>query len=266
MGSGSRNYTMQRNYEFDTHDENGNCDGRTIEEWMDDIRKEWSPSRINANYIYLIFHIEGRDDNGMKKGVHAHGYGNFCETISQKVAIERTGCSSSKNCEEVRNKSKALRYMLHISEKAIKEEKYIYGEDRIEILLPDGEDEDKYRKKFHSMIKKSEEEEEIKDDKKLLKKIITDIANGVYGHDISINSVNAVGDVVESNTETYSVEQRVLMNDDARRLMFTNPTAKRAIESAISTLKSCDILYNKDVEIYRKNDLKKLGIKRRKSS
>lgn len=266
MGSGSRNYTMQRNYEFDTHDENGISDGRTIEEWMDDIRKDWSPSKLKAKYIYLIFHKDDTDDNGMLKGVHVHGYANFTETISQSVAIERTGCSSSKNCEEVRSKSNALRYMLHITEKAIKEEKYIYGEDKIEILLPDGEDKEKYRKKFHSMIKKSEEEEEIKDDKKLLKKIITDIANGVYGHDISIKSVNAIGDVVSGDIETYSVEQRVLMNDDARRLMFTNSSAKRAIESAISTLKSCDILYNKDVEICKKNDLKKLGIKRRKSS
>ena len=222
----SRNYSMQRNYKYESHDKDGNFNGLTEDEWKNRIREEWTCDRLKANYVVFIFHDSDTDENGILKELHVHGCANFTEAIPLSNAIKLSGCSSDKNCKQIgRKKAQAYRYLLHITEKAIKDKKYIYGEERLECSVAKGETFD-----YKKIIQASETEENEKDDRKLLQRIIENIRQGVYG-DGSI-----------ANGEAHKIYNNLLMDDDANRLMSIKPSNKRAIENAIEIKKETYVL------------------------
>lgn len=216
MSERTRNYTMQRNYDFDSHDENGNFNGLTEDEWKQQISDDWTCDKLNAKHITFVFHDKDLDDNGLPKSLHAHGCTNFVDAITQSEAIKRTGCSSDLNCTPIRNKANAYRYLLHITEKAIKADKHIYSEDELIIRVKDG-----VKFNYHKMIHASDEEEKEKDYNKLLNAVVQNIKNGCY---------DEVGKSVPSRQNIFN---KLLLNDDINNLVSINPKYRRYIENAI---------------------------------
>lgn len=213
----THNYTIQRNYKYESHDKDGNFNGLTEDEWKNRIREEWTCDRLKANYVVFIFHDKDVDENGIPKELHVHGCVNFENSIPQSNARKLAGCSSDKNCAPIgRKKSQAYRYLLHITEKAIKDKKYIYGEECLECSVAKGKTFD-YKKN----IQASETEENEKDDRKLLQRIIENIRQGAYG------------DGSSSQANIQVIYENLLLDDDANRLMSIKPSNKRAIENAI---------------------------------
>lgn len=223
----SHNYSMQRNYKYESHDKNGNFNGLTEDEWKNRIREEWTCDRLKAKSVVFVFHDSDTDENGILKELHAHGCVNFKEAIPLSNAIKLSGCSSDKNCEQIgrAKKAQAYRYLLHITEKAIKDKKYIYGEERLEYSIAKGEKFD-----FKKTIQASETEEGEKDDRKMLQQIIENIRQGVYG-----DGSTAYG-------EANKIYNNLLMDDNANRLMSIKPSNKRAIENAIEIKKETYLL------------------------
>lgn len=182
MAQGSRNYALQRNYEFDSHDENQQFNGLTIEDWKKQILNDWSPTNLKAKHVTIIFHYEDKDVNGIIKSLHAHGVTNEKETTSQSSMTKRSKCSCKENCTSIKeeNLPNAYRYLLHITEKAIQDKKHIYSENELVFLVADDEkfDIDDY----HSMIaRKVMQTEDEKKDKKLIDEAIKKILDGYYG-------------------------------------------------------------------------------------
>ena len=182
MAQGSRNYALQRNYEFDSHDENQQFNGLTIEDWKKQILNDWSPTNLKAKHVTIVFHYEDKDVNGIVKSMHAHAVTNEKETMSQSNMITHSKCSCENNCTSIKeeNLPNAYRYLLHITEKAIKDKKHIYGENELVFLVADGE---KFNiDDYHSMIaRKVTQTEDEKKDKKLINDTIKKILDGYYG-------------------------------------------------------------------------------------
>lgn len=212
----THNYSLQRNYDYESHDKDGNFNGLTEDEWRQRIREDWTCDKLNANHVTYIFHDKDTDDNGLLKKLHVHGCANFVSSLTQSEAIKRTGCSSDKNCKPINKKSQAYRYLLHITEQAISDGKHFYSEDELIILVADGKKFD-----YHKAVKANTDDEEEKEDAKRLKRIISAIQKGVYGDGgFRVNEL--------------SIYDKLLLDNDINELMSKKLTNKRAIENAIA--------------------------------
>lgn len=179
--SKTHNYVMQRNYAYETQHADSKHKGLTEEEWREKILEEWSWRNLKANYVVIIFHDKDKDkDTGEDKGLHAHGIGNFEQSLTQSEALKHSGCSSEDNCRPMKDKVKAYRYHLHITEKAIEDHKHIYSEDELIFSVADGKNFG--LKEYHKVIcKKNQQSEETKEDKKLIDETIKKILDAYYG-------------------------------------------------------------------------------------
>lgn len=208
--AGVRNYAFQRSYYFDSHDAQGNFNGLTEDAWKQMILQQWTCANLKANHVTVIFHSKDTDDHGNIKPLHAHACSNQQTSIPQTNMMKLTGCSCEENCEEINDKAQSYKYLLHITEQAIKERKHIYSEDELIIDVLPGQKYD-----FHAIIAGGKDKEE----KDALKKIISDIENDEYG----------TGDP----NDKVGIMTRLLIDNKVSHIMSTRPTNRRAIESAV---------------------------------
>lgn len=256
MAQGSRNYALQRNYEFDSHDENQQFNGLTIEDWKKQILNDWSPTNLKAKHVTIIFHCEDKEVNGILKSLHAHGITNEKETTSQSSMTKRSKCSCKDNCTSIKeeNLPNAYRYLLHITEKAIQDKKHIYGENELVFLVADGE---KFNiDDYHSMIaRKVIQTEDEKKDKKLINDTIKKILDGYYGTGfIVLNGaagLNIVGDAARFDKQPIIDE--VVKDSNVVLAMGRNPQLYTKVMNSIKLR----------VELTKSlfKDAKKLGIR-----
>lgn len=214
----SRNYVMQRSYKYESHDKNGKFNGLSVEDWKKKVLDDWTCDNLKANHVVIIFHSFDKDKKGKPIGIHAHNCTNFKDSIPQSNAMKLGKCSSENNCQPMDNKADAYRYLLHITEKAISEEKHIYSEDELIICVAKGKKFD-----YHKMIKisdKSEKKEMALNDKDKLKSILDAICLGAYG-----NGAKDIGRSI--------IRENVLLDEEANRLMCASRSNRGAIESAI---------------------------------
>lgn len=213
-----RYYTAQRNSYYDLHDENGNETGMTEEQWKDQIREEWSCKNLNADHVVLIFHETDTevDDHGneKKKHLHVHACIKFHDSITPSEALKRTKCSRESDCKMMKDKAQAYRYLLHITEKALSEHKYIYEYKALEIEVVKGKFD------YYKEIMKSADKEEITDEKKLLRKVLKDIASGKYD---------------EHLTKSNGVRRVLLLDERIGEMICKKSTYDRDIQHAIDT-------------------------------
>lgn len=216
-------YSGQRSYWYASHDENGNENGLTKEEWRKQIRDEWTPQKLNAHHVTIIFHdrCTTKDDHGniIEKPLHAHIIVYFINNITRTQAQKRLNCSRIDDVKVIKKgkRASAYRYLLHITEKAIKDKKHIYAEDEL-IVLKMTED-TKYD--YHKLILKSEEEEDVQEENTLVKKVIKEISNGVYDG----------ADIVDGYI--FTPMDKLLLIPEVANLMMKSQKHKRAIENAL---------------------------------
>ena len=171
-----RPYTMQRNYAYESHDADGKFNGLTEEQWKQQICDEWTSDNLKADYVCFIFHDKDKDDHGSPKPLHVHGCVYFKNPTSQSQAVELTGCSSDLNCKAINNKSQAYRYLLHITEQAIADEKHVYDEACLHTSVADGKNFD-----YHKTIKGSSKSDDDLKGEALIKQTVKKILAGEYG-------------------------------------------------------------------------------------
>lgn len=127
-------YDLQRSYYYDTHDADGNWSGETEDEWKDRIRKEWTFDNpdINADYMACVFH--GRDiepETGDAKGLHAHCLCHLKEAKTQTAMMAAAKISRMQSCAPVSSIAGSARYLIHVSEAALRAKKTIYLPDEV---------------------------------------------------------------------------------------------------------------------------------------
>ena len=240
--SKTHNYVMQRNYAYETQHEDSKYKGFTEKQWREKILEEWSWRNLKANYVVIIFHGDDKDkDTGVDKGLHVHGIGNFEQSLTQSEALKHSGCSNELNCQPMKDKMKAYRYLLHISEKAIEDAKHIYSEDELIFSVANGRTyglED-----YHKAIsKKVQQSEETKEARKLITKTINDIIAGKYG--------------AKNENDNTSIYDKIVVDDNIAKAMAQEPSLYRKVMNAISLQESRD----KIAVIEHEQELKEKGI------
>lgn len=216
------NYTAQRNYSYESHDADHNFNGLTEEEFKARIRAEWTPDKLKANSVVLIFHDADIGEDGTPTGLHAHAVINFEDALTPSNAMKRLGCSKQKDCREIKDSEHsvlAYRYLLHITEKAIDEGKHIYDEQYLEFYTADGKPFN-----YHKAISGAEaEKKETKDSRKMLKKILEDIAEGNYEKDLPDSECSKV----------TMIRDLILLDPAYKKILIKNPGYMAKIEKAL---------------------------------
>lgn len=130
-------WAVQRSYHYDTHDADGKLvSTETEDEWKARILKEWAYDNpaINADFVCRIFH--GRDvepQTGNPKGLHAHALVHLKDGKTQTAMMAAMGVTRAQSCAPVRTIAGAARYLIHVSEEALREKKTIYLPDEVDI-------------------------------------------------------------------------------------------------------------------------------------
>lgn len=121
-------FDVQRNYQYETHNALGEVISDITEpEWrtkvISDIRGFFENGVSEA---FCIFHDRDINDDGTSKGLHVHMVVTFIHNRTQTSAVKFFNASSVHNCEPCQSYVDSLRYLIHVSEKALNEQKYIY--------------------------------------------------------------------------------------------------------------------------------------------
>lgn len=124
-----RRFDVQRNYQFETHDDNGyQIDDITESEWRDKVTSEIKSLFDDSDIIevFYIFHDKDINDDGTSKGLHCHEVVTFNEGHTQSAVIKKLLASSVHNCLPCDNYTDSCRYLIHVSENALNDMKTIY--------------------------------------------------------------------------------------------------------------------------------------------
>lgn len=123
-------FDVQRNYQFETHDADGNQISFITEaEWRDKVTSEIRDLFNTSDIIkvFYIFHDKDINDDGTSKGLHVHFVVTFKEGHTQTSVVKKLGASSVHNCEPCESYVDSMRYLIHVSENALNEMKHIYS-------------------------------------------------------------------------------------------------------------------------------------------
>ena len=124
-----RKFDVQRNYQFETHDENGNkISDITESEWLEKVTAEIR-ELLNSGVteVFYVFHDKDNNDDGTSKGLHVHEVVTFKDPKTQTSVVKLLLASSVHNCSPCDSYVDSMRYLIHVSENALNEMKYIYS-------------------------------------------------------------------------------------------------------------------------------------------
>lgn len=126
-----RGYYVQRNYSYETLNTN-----ETESDWRDRVIEEWTGVFDGGGVEYMAFVFHDRDVlvDGAPKPLHAHALMKFENARYLGGVMKLMGTSSEENTQLVRSYTDSARYMLHISETALNEMKFIYSLDDVTCL------------------------------------------------------------------------------------------------------------------------------------
>lgn len=122
-------YDVQRNYQFETHDADGNqISDMTESEWRENVISDVYELVNNGNVveIFAVFHDNDINDDGTSKGLHVHYVATFKDNKTQTSAVKAFSASSVHNCSPCDSYVDSCRYLIHVSETALNEKKHIY--------------------------------------------------------------------------------------------------------------------------------------------
>lgn len=159
LSSRVRGYVMQRNYDFDTSDFDEELGGKVKKanapsesEWREMIYKlcKGVAEGKGVEFCYAIFHDKDKLTNGEIKPLHVHIVIKYANARTVGSVLKKFGISRTQNISKVKSYNGALKYLLHVTNDAIAEGKYIYGQDQLMMFVEGKETKDDEH--FKSMI------------------------------------------------------------------------------------------------------------------
>lgn len=145
-------FSIQRNYDFETHDKDNNRTWDiTPQQWKDEIIAYFKEQTSSGAFlkVAMVFHDKDVVDTGFKP-LHVHAIVYMKNpiaigkvemqadgTLKRTGASKALGASSSKNISALQDDGQVgamAKYNLHITEKAIRAGKHIYDEDNVVLM------------------------------------------------------------------------------------------------------------------------------------
>ena len=131
-----RGFVFQRSYDYDIHDADGNV-VRDIspEEWVKEVTDQWEEVFEDAEHgAYIVHDKDILPKTGDPKPVHIHGVLKFKNARYVGSTMEALGLSRVENCQRPKAYAGAYRYLTHITEDAIQDQKHIYSVDEVKVF------------------------------------------------------------------------------------------------------------------------------------
>lgn len=225
-GKRKRCWFVQRSYKYDTEDSQGNkISSITHDEWKCDILDKWT--RVyGLEYIAIKFHDKDIYTDGSQKPFHVHALLKYKESKTRRTVIRDFGLSSDNNCQIPRSPVDSARYLLHISESALNEEKHRYVD--VDVMI----DFDTNRNMPFSKLMVRREDKKTKSAE--LEKAVSDYCQKVRAGDMSIHSVGnefreQFGELEWKKYKSYFENARVEYFEDRLKYYSSNPRRLRTI-------------------------------------
>lgn len=163
LSTRAKGVAAQRNYDFETHDydeEKGKVkkeNAPTEEEWRKAVTDELTEiaSQDNVCYCYFIFHDSDQLENGELKPLHVHIVIKFKNARRMGALMKLLKVSRSENISPVKSYKGALGYLLHITEQAKKDGKFIYSQRELYMAGEEIPESEKLRYAHFDKIAKS---------------------------------------------------------------------------------------------------------------
>lgn len=124
-----RSFDLQRNYQYETHDENGNKVSDISEsDWIEKVKDEWfSTVGLYCDEFLMIIHDKDVNEDGTDKGLHAHGIAHMSSGNAKTLsAASKFFHCTLRNTLHTESYVDSVRYLIHVSESALNAMKTIY--------------------------------------------------------------------------------------------------------------------------------------------
>lgn len=122
-------YDVQRNFQYETHDDNGNLISDITEnEWRKMVTDYYMELQNDENVLEVafVFHDKDINEDGTSKGLHSHAVVTFKEAKTQTAAVKYFNASSVWNCQPCKDYAGSMQYLIHVAPSAIEAMKTIY--------------------------------------------------------------------------------------------------------------------------------------------
>lgn len=142
----TRGFIGQRNYYYETHNEDGEAVSAINEdEWKEQVKADLLAT--NPIEVSLIFHDKDVDVEGNKKGLHGHFLVKYEHPRSYERTMELLKVEPRNFTKLGTRDTGAYRYLTHTTEKAMNDLKYRYPIEELIVFLV----EDKENNTYHQL-------------------------------------------------------------------------------------------------------------------
>lgn len=157
----SRLWAVKLSYYYYVHDAQGNIKNNvTIDQWKEIVREiiRGLIAKGLVDWAVLVWH--DLDGSGSDP-IHVHFVMHLVDAKEQSVVMGWTGCTRDMDCEIVHNLARKIRYLLHVTERALNNpDKAIYDYSKMDDFVAPGVKFDR-RALFIEKAKKSKNTKDI---------------------------------------------------------------------------------------------------------
>ncbi|MCG2243429.1 hypothetical protein K4S32_11155 [Staphylococcus epidermidis] len=185
LGTRTRSINAQRNYEYEVKEIDENTGELVLkdnapseEEWKQQVIDEVSEIGKNSEFCYFIFHDQDRLENGNKKPLHVHIVAKFKNAKTIRSLMKQLNISRAENISSVKSYKGALMYLLHITNQARKDGKFVYSMNDLYMYGSEIIEDERFKFKHYNTITggNGNEEKEVKQEiNERLKNVLNDI-------------------------------------------------------------------------------------------
>lgn len=185
LGKRIRSINAQRNYEYEVKEIDENTgelvlkeNAPTEEEWKQQVIDEFSEFGKNSEFCYFIFHDQDSLTNGKKKPLHVHIVAKFKNAKTIRSLMKQLNISRAENISSVKSYKGTLMYLLHITNQARKDGKFVYSMNDLYMYGSEIIDDERFKFKHYNKMTGGDldDEREIKREiEERMKEILNDV-------------------------------------------------------------------------------------------
>lgn len=122
-----RTYNVTLNYDYETHDSEGNIiSPLTKEQWKEEIKQRIALNVSEKDWCAYVFHEKDVLKDGLPKPLHVHLLISFENARHQTAVMKMFSVSRPENCQNTKKIANSARYLTHRTEEAMIDGKYPY--------------------------------------------------------------------------------------------------------------------------------------------
>lgn len=187
-------------------------DAPTEEEWrklIDDLMAQVY-QEFKVEYLFYIFHDRDVNKDGSKKALHVHILVRFKNPAKQLQVMKRFGITRAESCRPARKILECARYMIHITDKARADKKFIYAQDEVQELISEFSNYESYADLINERTSKKAEKADREVKEKRMYEIISEVRRNGLRKDKAQEMITELYD----DEDAVSESEKALQHSD----------------------------------------------------